>query len=95
MLESQAARATRVIGPLGETLTLEALPSPDTDRWVARRKAEVVAAVHGGLLSIDEACRRYSISLEEFTGWMRALDQSGLRGLRVTRTQEYRRRYRP
>ena len=31
-----------------------------------RRKAEVVAAVSGGLLSVDEACERYSLTLEEF-----------------------------
>jgi hypothetical protein len=54
------------------------------------RKAEVVTAVEGGLLTLKEACERYSISVEEFTGWCRALDRSGLRGLRVTRTQHYR-----
>ncbi|MBV1692223.1 DUF1153 domain-containing protein [Novosphingobium sp. G106] len=34
-----------VIGPLGEPLSLATLPSPNTVRWVVRRKAEVVAAV--------------------------------------------------
>ena len=59
-------------------------------RWVVRRKAEVVAAVAGGLLTVDEACRRYSLSLEEFTGWQRAVDRSGMPGLRVTRIKHYR-----
>lgn len=54
------------------------------------RKAEVVAAVDGGLLAIDDACDRYSISLEEFTGWCRAIERSGLRALRVIRAQRYR-----
>ena len=30
---------------------------PNTKRWVVRRKAEVVAAVNGGLLTIDEVLR--------------------------------------
>ncbi|MCH8189356.1 MAG: response regulator, partial [Proteobacteria bacterium] len=42
---------TRVIGPSGKPLTIEDLPPPDTRCWVIRRKAEVVAAVRGGLLS--------------------------------------------
>ncbi len=79
-----------VIGPRGQPLTRDQLPSPDTKRWVIRRKAEVVAAVRGGLLSIDEACRRYTLSVEEFLSWQRAIDRYGLAGLRATRLQEYR-----
>ena len=82
-----------VIGPLGERLTLESLPPPSTTRWVIRRKAEVVAAVAGGLLTVDEACKIYSLSLEEFTGWQRAVDRSGMPGLRVTRIKLYRELY--
>ncbi|MBZ6379723.1 hypothetical protein B5C34_15030 [Pacificimonas flava] len=90
MLENQSFRPESVIGPLGEPLTMETLPSPNTRRWVVRRKAEVVAAVKGGLLTTDEACERYSLSLEEFTSWQRAVERAGLAGLRVTRTQHYR-----
>ena len=54
---------------------------------------EVVAAVAGGLLSVDEACKRYSLSLEEFTSWQRAVDRSGMPGLRVTRIKQYRDQY--
>ena len=79
-----------MIGPLGEPLTLDTLPPAGTTRWVVRRKAEVVAAVSGGLLSVDEACERYQLSLEEFTGWQRAVDRSGMPGLRVTRIKHYR-----
>jgi len=35
-------------------------------RWVIRRKAQVVAAVRGGLLSLEEACSRYMLTVEEF-----------------------------
>src|ERR1700741_3075749 len=50
MIENQKIRPAKVIGPLGEPLTLDTLPPPETTRWVVRRKAEVVAAVNGGLL---------------------------------------------
>ncbi|MCC7394738.1 MAG: DUF1153 domain-containing protein [Sphingomonadaceae bacterium] len=90
MNENQNFRPDRVIGPLGESLTLDSLPPPSTTRWVVRRKAEVVAAVNGGLLSVDEACERYSLTLEEFAGWQRAIDRAGMPGLRVTRIRQYR-----
>ena len=66
------------------------LPPADTKRWVARRKAIVVAAVRGGALGIEEACRRYKLSMEEFLAWQRAIDRYGVPGLRVTRVQIYR-----
>ena len=93
MIENQKIRPAQVVGPLGEPLTLDSLPSPKTTRWVVRRKAEVVAAVNGGLLSVDEACERYSLTLEEFAGWQRAVDRSGMPGLRVTRIQHYKSLY--
>ena len=79
-----------VIGPTGAALTLSDLPPADTQRWVIRRKAEVVAAVHGGLLTLDEACERYSLTNEEFLGWQKSIEQHGLAGLRTTRIQQYR-----
>ncbi|MET0179256.1 MAG: DUF1153 domain-containing protein [Novosphingobium sp.] len=90
MIHDKTIKPAMVIGPLGEPLTLEALPSPKTTRWVVRRKAEVVAAVNGGLLTIDEVCARYNLTLEEFASWQRAVDRSGMQGLRVTRIQHYR-----
>jgi hypothetical protein len=67
--------------------SLASLPPPDTERWVARRKAQVVAAVQAGLLTIDEALARYKLSLEEFNGWQRGLYRHGLRGLQITHLQ--------
>jgi hypothetical protein len=93
MIQNQTIRPAHVIGPLGEPLTVETLPSPSTTRWVVRRKAEVVSAVNGGLLSVDEACERYSLTLEEFASWQRAVDRSGMPGLRVTRIQHYKSLY--
>jgi hypothetical protein len=90
MIENQKIRPAQVIGPLGELLTVADLPPPNTRRWVVRRKAEVVAAVNGGLLSIDDVLERYGLTLEEFASWQRAVDRSGMQGLRVTRIQHYR-----
>ena len=93
MTEPHRPRVKYVIGPDGSPLTIADLPPTNTRRWVIRRKAEVVAAVTGGLLSVDEACERYSLTLEEFAGWQRAVDRSGMPGLRVTRIQHYKSLY--
>ena len=90
MSEQPKSGVRYVIGPYGNILTIAGLPSPDTIRWVTRRKAEVVCAVRGGLLSIEEACRRYRLTVEEFLSWQASVDQHGLAGLRATRLQHYR-----
>jgi hypothetical protein len=79
-----------VIGPPAAPLTLDDLPPSDTERWVIRRKAEVVAAVRGGLLTLDEACERYRLTNEEFLGWQKSIERYGMAGLRTTRLQQYR-----
>ena len=83
--EQRRPRVSYVIGPDGSPLTLADLPPPNTKRWVIRRKAEVVAAVRGGLLSLEDACRRYTLTVEEFLAWQRAIERFGLPGLRATR----------
>jgi len=87
---STPCRPTKVPGPLGRMITLEALPPADTRRWVTRRKAEVVAAVAGGLLTLEEACARYALTAEEFGSWQSLIAAHGVRGLRVTRLKDYR-----
>ena len=95
MLQQQQTRTNSrgeayVIGPTGAPLTLRDLPPQDTGRWVIRRKAEVVAAVRGGLLTLEDACARYGLSEEEFDGWRKSIEKHGLPGLRTTRIQHYR-----
>ena len=91
MTEQQyRTRARYVVGPDGSPLTVADLPPTDTKRWVIRRKAEVVAAVRGGLLSLEEACDRYKLTVDEFLSWQRSIDRHGLAGLRATRIQDYR-----
>jgi hypothetical protein len=83
MMDSVADLASR-------EMTEADLPPPETKRWVMRRKAEVVAGVRCGLISLEEACRRYTLSVEEFLSWQRLIDSHGVRGLRATRLQDYR-----
>ncbi len=90
MTEGLRPRVKYVIGPDGSPLTIADLPPPGTHRWVIRRKAEVVAAVRGGLLSLEDACQRYTLTTEEFLSWQLSIDQHGLAGLRTTRIQHYR-----
>lgn len=86
----QAVFIRSVTGPDGMPMSFADLPPPDTQRWVIRRKAAVVAAVQGGMLTLEEACTRYRLTIEEYAGWQHAIDAFGMAGLRVTRTQRYR-----
>jgi hypothetical protein len=95
MSSERTGRPNSVIGPAGKPLTIDDLPPPNTERWVIRRKAEVVAAVRAGLISLEEACDRYRLSVEEFLSWQRLIDKHGLRGLRTTRLQQYRKSNEP
>jgi Protein of unknown function (DUF1153) len=81
-----------VIGPYGHRLSAADLPQPGTRRWVIRRKAEIVAAVQGGLISLEDACSRYALTVEEFLVWQHSVDNHGLNGLRMMRDKHYRRR---
>ena len=90
MLEQKRPRLRYVVGPDGTPLTLPDLPPGNTTRWVTSRKAKVVAAVRGGLLSLEEACDRYRLSVDEFLNWQQSLDRGGLAALRVTHIQDRR-----
>ncbi len=79
MTEPHRPRVKYVIGPDGCPLTIADLPPSSTRRWVIRRKAEVVAAVRGGLLSLEEACQRYTLTTEEFLSWQTPSTSTGLR----------------
>jgi hypothetical protein len=74
---------------------MDDLPPPNTMRWVSRRKAAVVAAVHSGRITMEEALRRYQLSEEEFLSWQRAFEAHGIAGLRATRVQQFRGSRRP
>ena len=83
-------KLAEVLSPTGIPMTRSDLPPANTKRWVVRRKAEVVAGVRAGLISLEEACERYTLSIDEFLSWQRLFDEHGLAGLRTTRGQQYR-----
>ena len=76
--------------PDGTIMTRADLPSPNTRRWVASRKAAVVRAVTTGLIGRKEALERYSLSDEEFNEWETAVAEHGESALKATALQRYR-----
>lgn len=78
-----AFRQANSVASQGPVTSLEALPPVTTKRWVAGRKAAVVAAVQAGQLTLMEACRRYGLSPEEFAEWEHHYKADGLKGLRA------------
>jgi hypothetical protein len=70
-----------VIGPLGNVLTLENLPPPNTVRWSKRRKCELLAAIDANLLSRSDACSLYRLGEDEISAWRHALTRFGIEGL--------------
>jgi hypothetical protein len=81
------SRLKTITGPNGRPLTLGDLPPVKPNRWFPGHKANVVAAVLGGLMTADQACERYKLTREEFTVWLQAFDSQGAKGLRVTRAK--------
>jgi hypothetical protein len=63
------------------------LPPSDTVRWTSHRKASVVRGVRSGAISLEEACRRYQLSAEEFQEWQEAIEAHGIGALYVSRSQ--------
>jgi hypothetical protein len=96
-VDKDAASADRRAGPdLGlDTSQIGmaglSLPPPGAKRWWPHRKAAVVAAVRGGVLSLNEAQERYALSIEEYLTWQHGIDLFGLAGLRVDGPQQRRR----
>lgn len=80
----------RVIGPDGEIVTWASLPASSTTRWVTKRKAQLITAIRGGLLTVEEACKRYRLTIDELSEWQAAFDRHGSRGLKVTFLQQHR-----
>jgi hypothetical protein len=66
------------------------LPPAGTMRWGIRSKAAVVAAIRGGVLTLEEACQRYALSESEYRTWEQGLDIYGLAGLGLAGRQKFR-----
>lgn len=76
--------------PNGEVMTRADLPPAGTVRWVASRKAAVVRGVVYGLMTQEEAMRRYGLSDDEFMEWLSAVSAHGEEALKATFLQKYR-----
>lgn len=72
----------------GTLVTPHNLP-PMNVRWTAMRKAVVVAAVRADMLTVDEACKRYALSADEFAAWEAREEKHGLPGLKATRCRQF------
>jgi hypothetical protein len=90
-MTTTAARPCYVIGPDGSPLSAKDLPCVKTVRWVQSRKAQVVAAVQGGLITGEEACARYRLTMEELESWSSAVSRHGGGALYATRITQFRR----
>ena len=84
-----ADRRTSLLPALAERTPEPILPPAGTRRWVARRKAQVVEAVQSGRMRLDDALRRYELSIEEFSVWKRRFYRSGVDGLRIARRSRH------
>jgi len=74
----------------GSSLSRADLPSVNTTRWVAARKAVVVNAVKSGLIDASEACEMYGLSTEELDSWCAAVAEFGVNALKTTALQRFR-----
>ena len=86
--KAKGPRSVRL--PDGTLMSLADLPSVDTKRWVASRKAAVVRAVAHGLIEIEDALEAYGLSEDEFMAWVRAVAEHGEDALKTTAIQKYR-----
>lgn len=76
--------------PDGTIMTRADLPPAETRRWVASRKAAVVRAVGGGLISRAAALSTYGLSEDELSAWEMAVSEHGEAALRATCLRKYR-----
>ena len=74
----------------GTVMTRADLPDARTRRWVASRKASVVRAVSGGLISREEALEFYDLSAEKLDAWHAMVELHGEAALKATSVQRYR-----
>lgn len=76
--------------PNGKILSMSDLPDVSTERWVASRKAAVVRGVLYGLLTQEQALKRYNLSADEFQEWLSSMSAHGESALKTTQIKKYR-----
>lgn len=89
--DSQYERKSKPYAVLdGNAITVDDLPSDVDVRWGPGLKKKLVALVRAGLFSFEEAEKRYAISREELSGWIRKYEEHGPKGLHSMKTQQLR-----
>jgi hypothetical protein len=76
--------------PLSRRALIADLPSPGLSRWTPRCKLGVLNALDHGLITLDEACRRFQLTAEEIEEWRGGFRRFGRAGLKATTLRERR-----
>jgi uncharacterized protein DUF1153 len=50
----------------------------------------VVLAISHGLITAEQACRRYNLTLDELASWQTAYQKRGINGLQTTKNRRNR-----
>ncbi len=79
---------TMAPGPDEQRRLIASLPPHNATRWTTVRKAQVVAAIVGGVLTMEDARLRYALSEEEFISWQGVAARSKVRRFRSDRSVE-------
>ncbi len=75
--------------PNGARITVNDLPL-SVDRWTVSKKLLIMIAIKEGLITMEEASKRYFLSIEELDSWKKLDAKHGPTALRSTRLQDYR-----
>ena len=68
----------------GIATTMAEIPVALRQRWVMRRKAELLCAIQAGKITVEAACERFALSSEELAAWSVAYNRQGMNGLRAS-----------
>jgi hypothetical protein len=68
----------------GIVTTMAGVPVALRQRWVMRRKAELLCAIQAGKITVEAACERFALSSEELAAWSVAYNRQGMNGLRAS-----------
>jgi len=74
------SQTNQAIGAL-RRVTHADLPCVKTRRWMPGHKVQVVRGVDAGLITAEEACRRYGLQPEELESWRLLAARGGEEGL--------------
>src|SRR5271166_2150304 len=72
-------------GLRGNVIAPYDLPPAHGIRWTPLRKVDLIAAILGGVITLDEAKARYALTAEELSEWRRGLAAGGVKGLKATK----------